>query len=63
MEISVLTSTLKKFTIYLEVIPSNLRLTVHTLLFFLATIDIALTVYTNIDNENVSYYKWIKSKI
>ena len=63
MEISVLTSTLKKFIIYLEVIPSNLRLTVHTLLFFLATIDIALTVYTNIDNENFSYYKWIKSKI
>ena len=63
MEISVLTSTLKKFIIYLEVIPSNLRLTVHTLLFFLATIDIVLTVYTNIDNENFSYYKWIKSKI
>ena len=63
MEISVLTSTLKKFVIYLEVIPSNLRLTVHTLLFFLATIDMALTIYTNIDNENFSYYKWIKSKI
>ena len=63
METNILTQILKRFTIYLEDLPSNLRLISHTLLFFLATIDIALTVYTNIDNENFSYYKWIKNKI
>lgn len=63
MEYEILTGILKRFTIYLEDLPANLRLISHTLLFFLATIDIALTVYNNIDNENFSYYKWIKSKI
>ena len=63
MDTNILTQILKRFTIYLEDLPSNLRLISHTLLFFLATIDIALIVYTNIDNENFSYYKWIKNKI
>ena len=63
MDTNILTQILKRFTIYLEDLPSNLRLITHTLLFFLATIDIALTIYTNIDNPDFSYYKWMKNKI
>jgi len=57
------TEILNNFITVLEKIPENLKPMAFTLLFFLNTIEIALTVYTNIDNENFSYYKYLKSKI
>ena len=59
----VFTEILENFVKILEKIPSNLKTMCMLLLFFLSTIEIALTVYTNIDNENFSYYKWLKSKV
>lgn len=63
MEIGILTQILRRFTIYLQDLPYNLRLTTHTLLFFLATIDITLTIYNNIDNDSFNYIKWGRNKI
>ncbi len=54
----ILSSILRRFIIYLEVLPYNLRLFAHTALFFFATINIALTIYNNIDNDNFNYLKW-----
>lgn len=63
MEIDVLTHILRRFVAYLELIPYNLRLFVHSTLFFLLTIDIALTIFHNLGNENFSYINWGKNKI
>lgn len=63
MESGVLTKILKRFSIYLEDLPQNLRLFCFSVLISLAIIDIALMVYNNIDNENFSYIRWAKAKI
>ena len=63
MEYDILTGILRRFVIYLEDLPANLRLLAHSLLFFLLVIDIAITIYNHIDDENFSYIKWAKSKI
>ena len=63
MEYEILTGILRRFVIYLEDLPANLRLLAHSLLFFLLVIDIAITIYNHIDDENFSYIKWTKSKI
>ncbi len=63
MNTNILTQILKRFTIYLQDVPSNLRLMCHTLLFFLVTLEIALTIYNNIDNPQFNYIKWGKTKI
>lgn len=63
MEVGILTQILRRFTIYLQDLPYNLRLLTHTLLFFLTTIDIALTIYDNIDNDSFNYIKWGRNKI
>ena len=63
MEYEILTGILRRFVIYLEDLPANLRLLAHSLLFFLLVIDIAITIYNHIDDENFSYIKWAKSKV
>ena len=63
MEYDILTGILRRFVIYLEDLPANLRLLAHSLLFFLLVIDIAITIYNHIDDENFSYIKWAKSKV
>lgn len=63
MKIDILTQILRRFTIYLQDLPSNLRLMCHSLLFFLIAIEIALTIYNHIDDENFNYIKWGKMKI
>ena len=63
MEYEILTGILRRFVIYLEDLPANLRLLAHSLLFFLLVIDIAITIYNHIDDENFSYIKWVKSKV
>jgi uncharacterized transmembrane protein DDB_G0289901 len=63
LEYEILTGILRRFVIYLEDLPANLRLLAHSLLFFLLVIDIAITIYNHIDDENFSYIKWAKSKV
>ena len=63
MSHSILTEILKRFSTYLEEFPANLRLMCHSLLFFLIAIEIALTIYNNIDNPQFQYLKWAKTKI
>lgn len=63
MEYEILTGILRRFVIYLEDLPANLRLLAHSLLFFLLVIDIGITIYNHIDDENFSYIKWAKSKV
>lgn len=58
MTADALSAILRRFIIYLEVLPYNLRLFAHTALFFLATINIALTIYNHIDDDNFNYLKW-----
>lgn len=57
------TEVLNNFLIILEKIPKNLKPMTMTLLFFLSTIEIALTIYNNIDNPQFQYLKWGKTKI
>lgn len=57
------TEVLNNFLIILEKIPKNLKPMAMTLLFFLSTIEIALTIYNNIDNPQFQYLKWGKTKI
>ncbi|KYM42219.1 type IV secretion system protein [Fusobacterium necrophorum] len=57
------TEVLNNFLIILEKIPKNLKPMTITLLFFLSTIEIALTIYNNIDNPQFQYLKWGKTKI
>ncbi|MDO4689814.1 MAG: type IV secretion system protein [Fusobacterium sp.] len=57
------TEILNIFINVLEKIPQNLKIMAYSLLFFLSTIEIALTIYNNIDNESFSYIKWGKIKI
>ncbi|MDD7410083.1 MAG: type IV secretion system protein [Fusobacterium gastrosuis] len=59
----IFTEILSNFIKLLEQIPGNLRTMAYSLLFSLSTIEIALTIYNNIDNENFSYIKWGKIKI
>lgn len=54
---------LDNFIKILENVPGNLKGMCMTLLYFLSTIDIALTVYKNIDNPDFNYIKWAKMKI
>lgn len=58
----IFTEILSNFIKLLEQIPGNLRTMAYSLLFSLSTIEIALTIYNNIDNENFSYIKWGKLK-
>ena len=57
------TEVLNNFLIILEKIPKNLKPMAMTLLFFLSIIEIALTIYNNIDNPQFQYLKWGKTKI
>lgn len=59
----ILTEILSNFIEILYKIPQNLRTMAMTLLFFLSTIEIALTIYNNIDNPQFQYLKWGKTKI
>ena len=59
----VFTEILDNFIKILENVPGNLKGMCMTLLYFLSTIDIALTVYKNIDNPDFNYIKWAKMKI
>lgn len=59
----ILTEILRNFIEILYKIPQNLRTMAMTLLFFLSTIEIALTIYNNIDNPQFQYLKWGKTKI
>lgn len=54
---------LDNFIKILEKIPGNLKSMSMTLLYFLSTIDIALTVYKNINNPDFNYINWAKTKI
>lgn len=59
----ILTEILSNFIEILYKIPQNLRTMAMTLLFFLSTIETALTIYNNIDNPQFQYLKWGKTKI
>lgn len=59
----ILTEILNNFIEILYKIPQNLRTMAMALLFFLSTIEIALTIYNNIDNPQFQYLKWGKTKI
>lgn len=63
MTANALSNILRRFVIHLELLPTNLRLFAHTTLFFLITINIALTIYSNIDNDSFSYLKWGRTYI
>lgn len=63
MDTQILTRVLKRFTIYLQELPANLRLMCHSLLFFLIALEIALTIYQNIDNPQFNLLSWGKHKI
>lgn len=59
----VFTEILDNFIKILENIPGNLKSMSMTLLYFLSTIDIALTIYKNINNPDFNYINWAKTKI
>ena len=59
----VFTEILNNFVKILEKLPGNLKSMCMTLLYFLSTIDIALTVYKNINNPDFNYVNWAKTKI
>nr|WP_310788242.1 type IV secretion system protein [Fusobacterium nucleatum] len=59
----VFTEILDNFIKILENIPGNLKSMSMTLLYFLSTIDIALTIYKNINNSEFNYINWAKGKI
>lgn len=59
----VFTEILDNFIKILEKIPGNLKSMSMTLLYFLSTIDIALTVFKNINNPDFNYVNWAKMKI
>jgi len=59
----VFTEILDNFIKILENIPGNLKSMSMTLLYFLSTIDIALTIYKNINNPEFNYINWAKTKI
>ena len=59
----VFTEILDNFIKILENIPGNLKSMGMTLLYFLSTIDIALTIYKNINNPEFNYINWAKTKI
>ena len=59
----VFTEILDNFIKILENVPGNLKSMCMTLLFFFSTIDIALTIYKNIDNPDFNYISWAKTKI
>lgn len=59
----ILTEILSNFIEILYKIPQNLRTMAMALLFFLSTVEIALTIYNNIDNPQFQYLKWGKTKI
>ena len=54
---------LDNFIKILEKVPGNLKSMSMTLLYFLSTIDIALTVFKNINNTDFNYVNWSKMKI
>lgn len=59
----VFTEILDNFIKILENVPGNLKSMCMTLLYFFSTIDIALTIYKNIDNPDFNYISWAKTKI
>ena len=59
----VFTEILDNFIKILEKVPGNLKSMSMTLLYFLSTIDIALTVFKNINNTDFNYVNWAKMKI
>lgn len=59
----VFTEILDNFIKILEKVPGNLKSMSMTLLYFLSTIDIALTVFKNINNIDFNYVNWAKMKI
>ncbi|WP_339007508.1 type IV secretion system protein [Fusobacterium animalis] len=59
----VFTEILDNFIKILEKVPGNLKSMSMTLLYFLSTIDIALTVFKNINNPDFNYVNWAKMKI
>lgn len=59
----VFTEILDNFIKILENVPANLKGMCMTLLYFFSTIDIALTVYQNINNPDFNYINWAKIKI
>ena len=59
----VFTEILDNFIKILEKVPGNLKSMSMTLLYFLSTIDIALTVFKNINNPDFNYVNWVKMKI
>lgn len=63
METGILSKILKRFIVYLEDLPANLRLFCFSALFFFITIDIAITIYNHLGDENFSYIAWAKNKI